>query len=38
MLNKEVYINRRIIHDAILSYNQMTKVPIMVLKKTVDEI
>lgn len=36
--SKRVYINRRIIHDAILSYNQMTKVPIMVLKKTVDEI
>lgn len=36
--SKRVYINRRIIHDAILSYNQMTKVPIMVLKKAVDEI
>ena len=36
--SKRVYINRRIIHDAILSYNHMTKVPIMVLKKAVDEI
>ena len=36
--SKRVYINRRIIHDAILYYNHMTKVPIMVLKKAVDEI
>ena len=36
--SKRVYINRRIIHDAILSYNHMTPVPSMVLKKAVDEI
>lgn len=36
--SKRVYINRRIIHDAILVMNHMTKVPIMVLKKAVDEI
>lgn len=36
--SKRIYINKKIIHEAILSYNHTTKVPIMTLKKTVDEI
>lgn len=36
--SKRIYINKKIIHEAILSYNHTTKVPIMALKKTVDEI